>query len=136
MTGWSRQRNILLWRDCSQKEDCAPPLAKYLQSHARLGSRLIEAFDAVALAAFTVVGVVVVVDTAARPLWLWGPIAAVLTGSFGGLMRDLLRHDRVVANLRGELYPEIAAVWGLAFAISWNGKAHDCSRKRSGWARS
>jgi polar amino acid transport system substrate-binding protein len=58
----------------------APPLAKYLQSHARLGSRLIEAFDAVALAAFTVVGVVVVLDTSARPLWLWGPIAAVLTG--------------------------------------------------------
>ncbi len=86
----------------------APPLAKYLQSHARLGSRLIEAFDAVALAAFTVVGVVVVLDTSARPLWLWGPIAAVLTGSFGGLMRDLLRHDRVAANLRGELYPEIA----------------------------
>ena len=101
----------------------APPLAKYLQSHARLGSRLIEAFDAVALAAFTVVGVVVVLDTSARPLWLWGPIAAVLTGSFGGLMRDLLRHDRVVANLRGELYPEIAAVWGLAFAIflEWEG---------------
>jgi polar amino acid transport system substrate-binding protein len=101
----------------------APPLAKYLQSHARLGSRLIEAFDAVALAAFTVVGIVVVLDTSARPLWLWGPIAAVLTGSFGGLMRDLLRHDRVVANLRGELYPEIAAVWGLAFAIflEWEG---------------
>ena len=102
----------------------APALAKYLQAHARLGSRLIEAFDAVALAAFTVVGVVVVLDTAARPLWLWGPIAAVLTGSFGGLMRDLLRHDRVVANLRGELYPEIAAVWGLAFAIflEWEGE--------------
>src|SRR4051812_8223438 len=52
-----------------------------------------------------------------------GPIAAVLTGSFGGLMRDLLRHDRMAANLRGELYPEIAAVWGLAFAIflEWEG---------------
>jgi hypothetical protein len=50
-------------------------------------------------------------------VWLWGPIAAVLTGSFGGLMRDLFRHDRVVANLRGEFYPEIAALWGLAFAI-------------------
>jgi polar amino acid transport system substrate-binding protein len=101
----------------------APLLAKYLQSHARLGSRSIEAFDAVALAAFTVVGVVVVLDTSARPLWLWGPIAAVLTASFGGLMRDMLRHDRVVANLRGELYPEIAAVWGLAFAIflEWEG---------------
>ena len=102
----------------------AAPLAKYLQSHERIGSRLIQAFDAIGLAAFTVVGVVVVLDTSARPLWLWGPIAAVLTGSFGGLMRDLLRHDRVVANLRGELYPEIAVAWGLAFAIflEWQGE--------------
>jgi polar amino acid transport system substrate-binding protein len=98
--------------------------AKHLQPRARLGSRLIEAFDAVGLAAFTVVGVVVALDTLARPLWLWGPIAAVLTGSFGGLMRDMFRHDRVVANLRGELYPEIAAVWGLAFALflEWEGE--------------
>jgi len=99
-------------------------LTKYLQSHARLGTRLIEVFDAIALTAFTVVGVVVVLDTKAQPLWLWGPIAAVLTASFGGLMRDLFRHDRVIANLRGELYPEIAAVWGLALALflEWEGE--------------
>src|SRR5262249_6859090 len=64
-------------------------LTKYLQSRARLGTRLIEVFDAIALTAFTVVGVVVVLDTSTQPLWLWGPIAAVLTTSFGGLMRDL-----------------------------------------------
>jgi polar amino acid transport system substrate-binding protein len=99
-------------------------MTKYLQSRAHLGTRLIEVFDAVGLAAFTVVGVVVVLDTSAQPLWLWGPIAAVLTASFGGLMRDLFRHDRVVANLRGELYPEIAAVWGLALALflEWEGE--------------
>jgi hypothetical protein len=30
----------------------------------------------------------------------------------------------VIANLRGELYPEIAFVWGLAFAIflEWEGE--------------
>jgi polar amino acid transport system substrate-binding protein len=84
-------------------------LTTYLQSRPRLGTQLIEVFDAVALAAFAVVGdkaakrggehgrnraVVVVLDTSAQPLWLW-----------------------VVANLRGELYPGIAAVWGLALAI-------------------
>jgi polar amino acid transport system substrate-binding protein len=81
-------------------------------------------FDAIGLAAFTVVGVVVVLDTSAQPLWLWGPIAAVITASFGGLMRDLFRHDRVIANLHGELYPEIAFVWGLALAIflEWEGE--------------
>ena len=95
-------------------------VSKYLQERAHLGSRLIEVFDAVALAAFTVVGVVVVLDTSAQPLWLWGPIAAVLTASFGGLMRDLFRHDRVAANLGGE----IAAVWGLALALflEWEGE--------------
>jgi polar amino acid transport system substrate-binding protein len=75
------------------------------------------------LPSFTVVGVVVVLDTGTHPLWLWGPIAAVITGSFGGLMRDLFRHDRTTANLRGELYPEIAGVWGLALAVflGWEG---------------
>ena len=74
--------------------------------------------------AFTVTGVVVVMDTPAQPLWLWGPIGAVLTSSFGGLMRDLFRHDRIVANLRGELYAEISIVWGLAFALflQWEGE--------------
>jgi polar amino acid transport system substrate-binding protein len=97
---------------------------KYLQSHAGLGTRLIELFDAVGLAAFIVVGVVVALDTSAQPLWLWGPIAAVITASFGGLMRDLYRHDRVTANLAGELYPEIAGVCGLALAVflSWEGE--------------
>jgi polar amino acid transport system substrate-binding protein len=92
-------------------------LTKQLQARAHLDTRLIEVFDAIGLAAFTVVGVVVVLDTSAQPLWLWGPVAAALTASFGGLMRDLFRHDRVTANLGGELYPEIAAVWGLALAL-------------------
>lgn len=93
---------------------------RYLQARTS-GARLIEVFDAVGLAAFTVTGVVVALDAAVQPLWLWGPIAAVLTSSFGGLLRDLFRNDRVVANLSGELYPEIAAVWGLALALflSW-----------------
>jgi polar amino acid transport system substrate-binding protein len=96
---------------------------KRLALGAHLGTRFIEIFDAVALAAFTVVGVIVALDATAQPLWLWGPIAAVLTASFGGLMRDLLRQDRILANLRGELYPEIAAVWGLARALffEWEG---------------
>lgn len=101
----------------------AERISKHLQSRGSVGARLIEVFDGIGLAAFTVVGVVVVLDTSAQPLWLWGPIAAAITGSFGGLIRDLFRQDRVNANLRGELYPEIAAVWGFAFAIflQWEG---------------
>ena len=76
-------------------------LARYARSHRQVGTRLIEIFDAVGLASFTVVGVVVVLDTSAQPLWLWGPIAAAMTASFGGLMRDLVRRDQVDADLRG-----------------------------------
>ena len=100
----------------------ALPATKRLVLPSAVVSRSIETLDAIGLAAFTVTGVVVVMDTGAQPLWLWGPIAAVITSSFGGLMRDLFR-DRVIANLRGELYAEIAAVWGLAFALflDWEG---------------
>jgi polar amino acid transport system substrate-binding protein len=99
-------------------------LAKYLQPHAHVGARMVELFDAIGLAAFTVVGVVVVLDTQARPLWLWCPIAAVISGSFGGVMRDFFRRDIVGASLRGALYPEIAAFWCLAFAVflEWEGE--------------
>jgi uncharacterized membrane protein YeiH len=78
-----------------------------------------EAFDAVALAAFTV-SASWSCWTRRPGLWLWGPIAAVLTGSFGGLMRDLLRHARVVANLRGEL--------GIVIGPSKLGTGKLCSR--------
>jgi len=99
------------------------PVASYLQGRAHIGKRLVEVFDALGLAAFTVVGVVVVLDTQARPLWLWGPVAAAISSSFGGLMRDMFRQDRLGASLRGALYPEIAAIWGLLFALflEWEG---------------
>ena len=98
--------------------------AKYLKARGHIGVRLIETFDAIGLAAFTVVGIVAALDASAQPLLLWGPIAAVITASFGSLMRDVLRHDQVGANLRGELYPEIAGFWGLAFTLflQWEGE--------------
>jgi polar amino acid transport system substrate-binding protein len=32
-------------------------------------------------------------------------------------MRDLLRHDHLVPSLQGELFPEIAVIWGLALSL-------------------
>jgi len=50
--------------------------------------------------------------------------AALSEARFGGIMRDFFRHDRVGASLRGAFYPEIAAIWGLAFAmfLQWEGE--------------
>jgi uncharacterized membrane protein YeiH len=64
-----------------------------------------------------VIGVVVVLDTSVQPLWLWGPISAGITSSFGGMMRDLLRRDAVAPRLQQELYPEIAVIWGFIFSV-------------------
>ncbi|MBV8408062.1 MAG: transporter substrate-binding domain-containing protein, partial [Alphaproteobacteria bacterium] len=90
---------------------------RYVGAYSALISRAIEVCDAIGLAAFTVTGVVVAMAAGVHPIWLWGPICAVLTSAFGGVLRDLFRHDRVMANLRGELYAEIAAVWGLGFTL-------------------
>ncbi len=82
----------------------------------RLGWNLVQAFDALGLAAFTVVGVVVAIEARCHPLWLWGPLLAVLTGAGGGILRDIVRADSHNPYLKGSIYPEIALVWGLVFS--------------------
>jgi polar amino acid transport system substrate-binding protein len=88
-----------------------------LRSRGHLGTGLIQICDGMGLASFMVIGVVVVLDTSVQPLWLWGPISAGITSSFGGMMRDLLRRDALAPKLQQELYPEIAVVWGVAFSL-------------------
>ena len=73
--------------------------------------------DAIGLAAFTIIGGVVAVITHAEPLWLWMPFLAVITGAGGGILRDLFRYDRYITALMGEIYAEVAAIWGLIFAM-------------------
>ena len=95
----------------------AERLVEPLRARRALGTHLIEVCDALGLAAFTVLGVVVILDTSVHPLWLWGPISAVIGSSFGGLIRDMIRQDGELASLKGQLYPEIAVAWGLAFSL-------------------
>ena len=74
-------------------------------------------FDALGLAAFTVIGVVVAVETKSNPLWLWGPVLAALTGAGGGIARDAIRGDANNPFLKGTFYAEIALVWGLILSV-------------------
>lgn len=83
----------------------------------RFGVKLILACDALGLAAFTVVGVVVAVEARCHPLWLWGPLLATLTAAGGGIIRDIVRADSNNPSLKGSIYPEIALAWGLAFSL-------------------
>jgi polar amino acid transport system substrate-binding protein len=77
----------------------------------------VDFFDAVGLATFTIIGVVVAVEVNTTPLWLWGPILAVLTGAGGGILRDTLRSDPEIASLKTAFYPEVALIWGLFLSI-------------------
>jgi polar amino acid transport system substrate-binding protein len=95
----------------------AQRVVQSLQARRKAGTHVIEVCDALGLAAFIVLGVVVILDTSVQPLWLWGPISAVIGSSFGSLIRDMIRQDGELASLKGQLYPEIAVAWGLAFAL-------------------
>jgi polar amino acid transport system substrate-binding protein len=82
----------------------------------RVFDTLFGFFDAVGLAAFTIMGVRVAVEMQCDPLWLWGPLLAVLTGAGGGVLRDIVLHSDNSALKRG-LYAEVALVWGLALSL-------------------
>lgn len=75
-------------------------------------SYLLESCDAIGLGAFTVTAVAIVVSMGVEPLWLWGPISALLTGAGGGIMRDVVRQAGHVAALKSEFYAEVPVIWG------------------------
>ncbi|MDQ1329575.1 MAG: polar amino acid transport system substrate-binding protein, partial [Candidatus Poribacteria bacterium] len=82
-----------------------------------LANSLVSIFDALGLAAFTVVGVVVAIESRCSPLWIWGPVLAALTGAGGGIIRDIVRADSNIPSLKGSFYPEIAIIWGFSFSL-------------------
>src|SRR5205814_881977 len=64
----------------------------HARRHERL-DRLLAVFDSIGLALFVVIGVRVAVETRCSPLWIWGPLLAVLTAAGGGILRDIVRPD-------------------------------------------
>lgn len=74
-------------------------------------------FDALGLATFTIIGVVVAVGSRSNPLWLWGPLLGALTGAGGGIIRDAIRADANNPFLKGTFYAEVALIWGLVLSL-------------------
>ena len=96
---------------------------KWHQQHrAKIMDWLIEILDAVGLAAYTVTGVVIALISQLEPLWLWGPIMAVVTTTGGGIMRDIVRGQKDITTLKSDFYGEIAIIWGLVLSLilTWN----------------
>ena len=73
--------------------------------------------DALGLACFTVIGVVVAMQWHCEPLWLWGPLLAGATNGGGSILRDILRHQPSNSLRTTVLYLEISMLWGLALSI-------------------
>ncbi len=73
--------------------------------------------DALGQAAFVVTGVSIIVMAKIEPIELWGPFFAFLTGNGGGIIRDLMRKDHVIACIEGPFRAEITIIWGLIFSI-------------------
>ncbi|MHB1948122.1 MAG: TRIC cation channel family protein [Gammaproteobacteria bacterium] len=73
--------------------------------------------DALGLATFTVIGVMVSLLAKASPLWLWGPFFAFVTGAGGGILRDMLSKSRYIEALEGDFYGELAIIWGFLLSM-------------------
>jgi len=76
-----------------------------------------ELCDAAGLAAFTISGFAVALTVGSDPLWLWGPISAMLTAAGGGILRDTVRQSGNVSALRDSFYAEIPLLWSLGLAV-------------------
>ena len=79
---------------------------------------LLEFTDAIGLATFTVLGVVVAVGAGAEPLWLWGPLCAAISGAGGGILRDILRVGYNNPALRTSFYAEVCLCWGFLLSLA------------------
>lgn len=103
-------------RDALVKNPTGPQLGAKFRWRSAQG--LLEITDAMGLASFTIIGVMVAVERRCEPLWLWGPIMACLTGAGGGVLRDVLRARSDIPTLKGSVYPEIALIGGLFYSMA------------------
>jgi polar amino acid transport system substrate-binding protein len=82
--------------------------------------RIVDIFDAIGTSAFTVIGVLVGVMSHADPLWVWGPLFAVMTGVGGSTIRNTLVGYRALGN--DYTYAEIPLLTGLILSIYLQGQ--------------
>jgi polar amino acid transport system substrate-binding protein len=83
----------------------------------RLLENLYEVSDAIGLAAFTVTGLAVAISSRAEPLWLWGPLLAMLSGAGGGIVRDMVRQSNGIGSLHDAFYAEVPLIWGFLLVM-------------------
>jgi len=88
-------------------------------------NNLLMICDSIGQSAFIITGVTIAIMGRITPIELWGPFFAFLTANGGGILRDLIRKDRVVTCISGEINAEISVVWGFLFAMFLSYSAHN-----------
>lgn len=83
----------------------------------KLWDNLLIIGDALGQATFIVIGVSVAVMAQIEPIMLWGPFFAFLSSRGGGILRDLMRKDKVIGYISEEISSEISVLWGFIFSL-------------------
>jgi polar amino acid transport system substrate-binding protein len=84
----------------------------------RLSPRVIlEVFDALGLALFTVIAVSIAAEEGLEPLWVWGPIIGAVSATGGAILRDMIRQEARNPMLHSSFYGETAIIWAVALAL-------------------
>lgn len=108
--------------------------SSFLSHHQQWPAFLLGISDTLGLSAFTVSGIVVSVMVKVDPLWLWGPVFALVTGVGGGILRDLLSKQRDIMSLRGTLMPEIVIIWGFLLSLFLTYQSSSVETRLIKWA--
>ena len=91
---------------------------------------IVQATDAFGLAVFTIIGVMAAVEVQADPLWLWGPMIAVLSSTGGGIIRDFFMGK----NLNRTFFYETAFAWSLGLTCYLMKYTHSMTAKSVNYA--
>lgn len=84
----------------------------------RLSPRVVlEVFDAIGLALFTVIAVAIAAEEGLEPLWVWGPIIGAVSATGGAILRDMIRQEACNPMLHKSFYGETAMIWSVALAV-------------------
>ncbi|WP_462321801.1 TRIC cation channel family protein [Halochromatium sp.] len=89
-----------------------------VQLRRRFSPRVIlEVFDALGLALFTVIAVSIAAEEGLEPLWVWGPIIGAVSATGGAILRDMIRQEACNPMLHSSFYGETAIIWSVALAL-------------------
>lgn len=91
------------------------PYGKYIHNGEAVFNVIRAVIEAMALGAYTIVGVGVAVEMKLEPLGIWGPFFGCVTACGGGILANCLV-VRKNPNLTGNPDPEVSIFWGIFFS--------------------